>query len=61
MGGIFSGGLDAMPCHPLMPSCHTMSSPGGLDAMDVALCAIEKANLLTNKRIDENNIDKLGK
>ena len=38
-----------------------ISSPGGLDAMDVAVCTIKKTYLLANKFIDENIIDELVK
>ena len=34
--------------------------PGGLKAVDVAVCTIEKANSLVNRLLEEKGLDKLG-
>lgn len=38
----------------------SQSPPGGLQAVHVAICTIEKANSLVNKLLDEGNITELG-
>ncbi|XP_045534816.1 DNA polymerase theta [Papilio machaon] len=38
----------------------SQSPPGGLQAVHVAICTIEKANSLVNRLIDEGNISELG-
>ncbi|VVC97697.1 unnamed protein product [Leptidea sinapis] len=38
----------------------SQSPPGGLQAVHVAICTIEKANSLVNKLLDENSISDLG-
>ncbi|CAF4814385.1 unnamed protein product [Pieris macdunnoughi] len=38
----------------------SLSPPGGLQAVHIAICTIEKANSLVNKMLDDNSISDLG-